>query len=99
MDLLYDAAPVSETIWESSRVFVSHTTPMNIRRRVHAHLIMEMTKSARELGASQVLGLIPANWPRWAPRCGLDMKAAGRVMEIGGIENQCVSIDLTSKLH
>jgi acyl homoserine lactone synthase len=98
-DLLYQDAPVSETIWESSRVFVSQNTPMNIRRRVHAHLIMEMTKSARDLGASQVLGLIPANWPRWAPRCGLDMVAAGRVMEIDGIENQCVSINLSSKLH
>ncbi|MDH3262845.1 MAG: N-acyl-L-homoserine lactone synthetase [Paracoccaceae bacterium] len=98
-DLLYEEAPVAENTWESSRVFVSHTTPMNMRRRVHAHLIMEMTKSARELGATQVLGLIPANWPRWAGRCGLDMSAAGRVMDIAGIENQCVSIDLTSKLH
>lgn len=98
-DLLYEEAPVAENIWESSRVFVSHATPMNMRRRVHAHLIMEMTKSARELGATQVLGLIPANWPRWAGRCGLDMVAAGPVMDIGGIENQCVSIDLTSKLH
>ena len=98
-DLLYDEAPLAEHIWESSRVFVSQRTPMKIRRRVHAHLIMEMTKSARELGATQVLGLIPANWPRWSGRCGLEMAAAGRTMEIGGIENQCVSIDLTSKLH
>lgn len=98
-DLLYDAAPVAENVWESSRVFVAHTTPQRIRRRVHAHLITEMTKSARELGATRVLGLIPANWPRWARRCGLDVEAAGRVMEIDGIDNQCVSIDLTSKLH
>lgn len=98
-DLLYDKAPVQENIWESSRVFVSHHTPMRIRRRVHAHLIMEMTKSARELGAAKVIGLIPANWPRWAPRCDLDAAAAGRVMEIDGIDNQCVTIDLTSKLH
>lgn len=98
-DLLYAEAPIAENVWESSRVFVSHATPMNIRRRVHAHLITEMTRSARELGATRVLGLIPANWPRWAARCGLDMVAAGRVMQIDGIENQCVSIDLTSKLH
>ncbi len=98
-DLLYEEAPVADHIWESSRVFVSHATPMAIRRRVHAHLIMEMTKSARELGARQVLGLIPANWPRWAGRCGLDMRAAGRVMTIAGTDNQCVSIDLTAKLH
>lgn len=98
-DLLYDPAPVAENVWESSRVFVSHATPMRIRRRVHAHLITEMTRSAREMGAVQVLGLIPANWPRWSARCGLDMKAAGRVMDIDGIDNQCVSINLTENLH
>lgn len=98
-DLLYGEAPVAPNTWESSRVFVSHTTPMNIRRRVHAHLITEMTKSARELGATRVLGLIPASWPRWARRCGLDMEAAGRVMNIDAVDNQCVSINLAAKLH
>jgi N-acyl-L-homoserine lactone synthetase len=98
-DLLYDTAPVDEHIWESSRVFVAHDTPQRIRRLVHAHLITEMTKTARDLGAAHVLGLIPANWPRWARRCGLSIDAAGRVMEIDGIDNQVVSIDLTTKLH
>lgn len=98
-DLLYDDAPVAENVWESSRVFVAHDTPQRIRRRVHAFLIREMTKSARELGATRVLGLIPASWPRWARRCGLDASAAGRVMEIDGINNQVVSIDLSAKLH
>ncbi|CAM5352909.1 acyl-homoserine-lactone synthase [Frigidibacter albus] len=98
-DLLYYEAPVQENVWESSRVFVSHTTPMNLRRRVHAHLITEMTKSARDLGATRVLGLIPASWPRWAARCGLDMQAAGRVMNIDALDNQCVSIDLSANLH
>ncbi|EAQ14911.1 N-acyl-L-homoserine lactone synthetase [Maritimibacter alkaliphilus HTCC2654] len=98
-DLLYDTAPVDEHIWESSRVFVAHDTPQRIRRLVHAHLITEMTKTARDLGAAHVLGLIPANWPRWARRCGLSIVAAGRVMEIDRIDNQVVSIDLTTKLH
>jgi acyl homoserine lactone synthase len=98
-DLLYDEAPISESIWESSRVFVSHSTLMKIRRRVHAYLITEMTKTAREMGATQVLGLIPASWPRWASRRGLEAHAAGRVMQIDGIDNQCVSIDLTQNLH
>ncbi len=98
-DLLYDTAPVDPNIWESSRVFVAHDTPQKIRRVVHAHLITEMTKAARELGAVRVLGLIPANWPRWARRCGLETVAAGRVMEIDGIRNQVVSINLSDKLH
>lgn len=98
-DLLFDEAPVDPQIWESSRVFVAHDTPQKIRRVVHAHLITEMTKAARELGATRVLGLIPANWPRWAKRCGLDAEAAGRVMEIDAIRNQVVSINLADKLH
>ena len=53
----------------------------------------------RNVGATQLLGLIPANWPRWAPRCGINAAPAGRVMDIGGIDNQCVCIDLTTKLH
>jgi len=97
--LLYEEAPVAENIWESSRVFVSHHTPQRIRRRVHAALIMEMTRAAREMGAVQVLGLIPANWPRWTRRCGLDGVAAGPVMNLDGIDNQCVMLNLSEKLH
>lgn len=98
-DLLYDEAPVAENIWESSRVFVSHATPMKVRRSVHALLITEMVKSARELGATRVLGIIPSNWPRWAARCGLDMVAAGRVLEFDGYDSQCVSINLVNNLN
>ncbi|MEO1678403.1 MAG: acyl-homoserine-lactone synthase [Pseudomonadota bacterium] len=98
-DLLYYEAPVAEHVWESSRVFVSHSIEAKQRRRVHLNLMHEMSQAARSVGATRLLGLIPANWPRWAPRCGIDATAAGRVMEIDGIANQCVSIDLTSKLH
>jgi len=98
-DLLYDEAPVAENIWESSRVFVAHDTPQKLRRVVHLHLIEEMTKTARDLGATRVLGLIAANWPRWAKRRGLDAEAAGPVMHIDGIDNQVVSINLAEKMH
>ncbi|MEJ2035549.1 MAG: acyl-homoserine-lactone synthase [Maritimibacter sp.] len=98
-DLLFEEAPVAENVWESSRVFVAHDTPQKLRRVVHLQLIEEMTKTARDLGATKVLGLIPANWPRWAKRRGLDAEAAGRVMHIDGIDNQCVSINLAEKMH
>ena len=98
-NLMYDEAPVADNIWESSRIFVSHDTPQRIRRVVHAHLTMEMMKSARELGATQVLGLIPANWPRWTRRCGVEAEAAGPIMNIDGTDNQVVTIDLSGKLH
>jgi len=98
-DLLYEDAPVAENVWESSRVFVAHDTPQKLRRLVHVHLIEEMTKAARDLGATRVLGLIPANWPRWAKRRGLDAEAAGPVMHIDGLDNQVVSINLAEKMH
>ena len=97
--LLYEEAPVAENVWESSRVFVAEDTPEKLRRVVHLHLIEEMTKAARDLGATRVLGLIPANWPRWARRRGLDAEAAGPVMHIDGIDNQVVSINLAEKMH
>jgi N-acyl-L-homoserine lactone synthetase len=98
-DLLFEEAPVAENIWESSRVFVAHDTPEKLRRVVHLHLIAEMTKAARGLGATRVLGLIPANWPRWARRRGLEAEAAGPVLHIDGLDNQVVSISLAEKMH
>ncbi|MEO1195917.1 MAG: acyl-homoserine-lactone synthase [Pseudomonadota bacterium] len=97
--LLYEEAPVSPTVWESSRLFVSHRVPANIRRRVHARLVFELAKSARELGASHCLTLLNANWPRWAKRVGVNMTAMGPVMEIEGVDNQVVSMDFTQSMH
>lgn len=97
--LLYDAAPVSETVWESSRLFVSHDVPAPMRRKVHARLVFELSKAARSLGARQCLTLLNANWPRWAGRVGVDMTAMGPVMEIDGINNQVVSMNFADNLH
>ncbi|PIE15025.1 MAG: N-acyl-L-homoserine lactone synthetase [Rhodobacterales bacterium] len=98
-DLLYEEAPVDEHIWESTRVFVSHTTPERIRRRVHAYMVGAMLKSARELGATKLIALTAANWPRWFGRCGLDAEAIGRKMFIGDGDYQCVRINLANKFH
>lgn len=98
-NLLYEEAPVAPTVWESSRLFVSHKVPANRRRRVHAQLVLELAKSARALGATNCLTLLNANWPRWAGRVGVDMTAMGPVMEIEGVENQVVSMNFAQSLH
>ncbi len=98
-NLLYEQAPVASHIWESSRIFVDNDTPAKIRRMVHAHLVVEMTKAARDLGATQVLGMIPSNWPRWTRRCGVEAVAAGPVLHIDGADNQVISIDLRDQMH
>ena len=76
-DLLYGTAPVDPMVWESSRVFVADDVPMAIRRKVHGALIGEMSRAARELGASRLIGMISSVWPRWAARCGLEIEGIG----------------------
>lgn len=98
-DILYDDAPVGDHIWESSRVFVCHDVPAKMRMRVQMQLIGQMVSTARELGATSVIGLIPANSPRLARRVGLDCVPAGPVMDIGGSESVAVNISMATKMH
>ncbi|MFA5580804.1 MAG: acyl-homoserine-lactone synthase [Paracoccaceae bacterium] len=98
-NLLYDEAPVAPHIWESSRIFVSQRVPAKLRMRVQMNLISEMTITARQLGATSVLGLIPENGPRWGRRVGLDIDVVGPVLDIGGSANACIRINLSNKLH
>lgn len=98
-DLLYEEAPVEDSVWECSRVFVSHSIPQAWRRKVHFKMVEAMTGSARELGATRLIALTGATWPRWYGRCGLDAEAIGRKMWIDDGDFQCVSINLAGKMH
>lgn len=98
-DLLYDEAPVDPQIWEVTRGFVAHDVPSSIRRKVHMRMVLEMARSARELGISRMLALLPANWNRWASRCSLEMEPAGRLMVMDGIKYQAVSLRFAARMH
>lgn len=98
-NLLFDEAPTASHIWESSRVFVSDSVPAKLRMRVQMQLINEMVISARQLGATSVIGMIPENSPRLARRVGLDCVAAGPVLEIEGSRSVCVNINMATKMH
>ena len=97
--LLWDEAPVADHIWESSRVFVSESVPANQRLRVQLQLRHEMVISARKLGATSVLGLIPESSRRLGRRVGLECEPAGPVMPIDGQDCVCVRINMAQKLH
>lgn len=98
-NLLFEEAPVASHIWESSRVFVSDSVPSKLRLRVQIELIQEMVRSARDLGATSVLGLIPEHSPRLARRTGIDCVPAGPVLDFDGSRSVCVNISMASKLH
>ncbi|RYG93342.1 N-acyl-L-homoserine lactone synthetase [Loktanella sp. IMCC34160] len=98
-DLLFETAPVDEGTWEVTRGFVAHDIPASIRHRVRMRLVLQMLRTSREEGIRRMLALLPSNWHRWAARCSLEMSAAGRNMNMGGIDYQAVWIDFSTQLH
>ena len=98
-DLLFEEAPQAEHIWEVTRGFVTHDLPAGLRTKVRLRLVMQMLRTSREEGIGKMIALLPSNWHRWAARCNLQMDAAGRNMNMGGIDYQAVWIDFSSQLH
>ncbi|PSL19694.1 acyl-homoserine-lactone synthase [Shimia abyssi] len=98
-DLLDFEAPVDVNIWESSRVFISNKVPASSRTRVQAELMNQLIATSRELGATKVLGLVPAVWSRWIGRLGLVAEPAGPVMEMDGARVQVALMDLSKTKH
>jgi len=99
-DLLFTDAPVAPHVWESSRVFVAGDVPAELRLRVQCALISEMVSSARALGATSLIGIVPEHSPRLARRTGIDCVLAGRVIETDdGDRSVCINIGLATKLH
>lgn len=98
-DLLFDEAPVDRNVWEVTRGFVCADLPAAQRQRVRLQLVLQMLRTCREEGIGRMIALLPSNWNRWAARCKLDMAAAGRVMNMGGIDYQAVWIDFHPQLH
>jgi N-acyl-L-homoserine lactone synthetase len=98
-NLLNYVAPVSETIWESSRVFVSETVPAAMRLRVQLQLRQEMVNAARDLGATSVLGLIPEASRRIGRRVGLECEPVGPILNFDGLDCVCVNINMAAKMH
>ena len=97
--LLYGAAPVSPLVWETSRVFIAQDVPSDMRSQVQRDLMTEMVASAKRLGAERLLGLCPAVWGRWMRRIGFATEAAGPIMDIDGVQNQCIAMLCPKTLH
>ncbi|MEO0703357.1 MAG: acyl-homoserine-lactone synthase [Pseudomonadota bacterium] len=98
-NLLYDEAPVCAQVWETSRVFIASHVPAKARTQVQACLMQQMVKTARDEGASQLLGLCPQVWMRWMRRLGYETEHVGPCLDIGGSDNQAIMMQLKSSLH
>lgn len=98
-ELLYDDAPVSPQVWEASRVFVAAHVPAKARAQVQACLMQEMVRTARDEGATQLLGLCPRVWMRWMRRLGYQTEHVGPCLDIGGTDNQAIMMQLKTHMH
>jgi len=98
-NLLYGPAPVGAHIWEASRVFIAKEVPSELRSKVQRALMTEMVRTAREQGATQLIGLCPYVWGRWMQRIGFMTEDAGPVLNIGHIDNRAILMRLDANLH
>ena len=94
-DVLFFEAPVSDTIWEASRLFISQEVPAHRRSIVQSVLMDTLSRAAREMGASQVIGIVPAVWSRWLRRLDLDAVPVGPKFEIDGTTSQAALFNTT----
>lgn len=98
-NLLDYEAPVASYIWEASRVFISNDVPERRRARVQASLVAEMTGAARTLGASQIIGLMPAQWARWTEYLGLDVEVVGPEIDVDETLTKVGVLKLALSMH
>ncbi len=87
-DVLYMDAPVDKSIWEASRLFIAEDVPANRRNRVQTILMSQLMTTAQGLGASHVIGIVPAVWSRWLRRLGLGAVAVGSKFHIDKTSSQ-----------
>lgn len=95
-NLLFDEAPIDPKVLDATRVFVSKDVPAEQRMDVQTRLMAKLIETAREMGAREVLGLVPAVWPRWIRRLGLVAQPAGPVMMVDGLPVQVARMDLSN---
>ncbi|MBF9051672.1 N-acyl-L-homoserine lactone synthetase [Roseobacter sp. HKCCD9010] len=98
-NLLDDPAPIAAHIWDANRLFVAEGVSTDIRRDVQMSLMGHMVRSARALGATMLLGLLPIGIPRLGRRLGISMEPGGPIMKIGGVAHRCYFVSMASKMH
>ena len=88
LDPLFAEAPVSDKIWEATRLFLVASVPAERRAAVQRLLMLEMAAAAREQGADQIIGIVPAVFQRWLKRIGMDAVPVGPRFELDGDRSQ-----------
>ena len=98
-DVLFFEAPVSDKLWEASRLFITDTVPAHRRSYVQYLLMRQMIVAASELDARQVIGIVPAVWSRWLRRLGLYAVPVGPKFRIEGMGSQAALFSIADQVQ
>ena len=98
-NLLQAEAPVSEHVWEASRVHISPAVPAKDRHRVHLALKEQIMKTACELDAQSLIAMVPVLGVEMIRRLGMDVQVAGPVIEIDADKMVCITVRVAPKVH
>ncbi|MCO6384637.1 MAG: N-acyl-L-homoserine lactone synthetase [Vannielia sp.] len=99
LDPLYAEAPVSEKIWEATRLFLLDRVPASRRAEVQSLLMLKMAATARSEGADHVVGIVPAVFQRWLKRIGLDAVPVGPRFELDGDKSQAALFNVSEAME
>lgn len=98
-DVLFFKAPVRDDIWEATRLFLSASLPASRRSDLQKLLLKQMAASASALGATHVIGIVPAVFSRWMTRLGvMSAVPVGPVHEIDGERTQAALMNVSGAL-
>ena len=89
-EILSEAAPQCETVWECTRAFVAPDVPPACRSRVRRFMIESFLPSVRSVGGTDLVTLTSPLWKRWMPMHGISGRALGPVVNIDGEPYQAV---------
>tara|TARA_R110002049_G_scaffold140930_7_gene302356 strand:- start:7393 stop:8214 length:822 start_codon:yes stop_codon:yes gene_type:complete len=95
-DVLFFKAPVRDDIWEATRLFLSDAVAAHRRIAFQRILMNQMAGAAYAMGATHVLGIVPATFSRWMTRLRL-MSAVpvGPVQNIDGDKTQAALMNVS----
>lgn len=97
--ILYEQAPVTEHIWEATRLFVTQDASATRRIAIQTKLMTEMARAARMEGATHVIGIVPAVFQRWLGRLGIGALPLGPKLDIGGDMTQAAVMHVATETN
>ncbi len=98
-DVLFMEAPVDPRVWEAARVFITQTVSAKRRFEVQQILVSKLIQTARDEGASHVIGIVPAIWKRWLRRLDLSAVPIGPRFRVDGTHSQAILFNLFKAMN